>query len=69
MTTHVPDHVQMLDAEATLIMRYGTVLQGGAAEVLDEGLLSRAFGCEVMAIEAAWRGSRVRFCRPAIAER
>ena len=66
MTTHVPDHVQMLGASATLIMRDGSIIQGVAEEVLGADLLSRAYGCEVMAVDAAWRGRAQRFCRPVV---
>ena len=66
MTTHTPDHLHMCGATGTLVMRGGTYLQGTADELLTEANLSRAYGTGVMVVDASWRGTPQRFCRPVL---
>lgn len=66
MTTHTPDHLHLCRAFGTLIMRDGTYRQGDATELLTPELLSEAYGTEVMVVDADWRGTSQRFCRPVV---
>lgn len=66
MTTHTPDHLLLCHGTGTLLMRDGTYVQGGADELLTEANLARAYGTEVMVVEADWHGERTRFCRPVV---
>ena len=66
MTTHVPDHLFQCEARGTLLMRGGSYLEGSADELLTEENLSRAYGIDVMVLDAPWHGRAQRFCRPVV---
>lgn len=66
MTTHTPDHLFMLHASGTLLLRDGTFLQGTAKELLTREYLSQAYGVDVMVVDAQWQGHDECFCRPVL---
>ena len=64
MTTHVPDHLSILNASGVLLMPGGGYSAGSADELLCEAALERAYGVPIMVAETRWRGRAERFCRP-----
>lgn len=67
MTTHVPDHLDMLGARGTLLLPDGSCLEGDADVLLSEESLSRAYGCPVDVVSVTRGEGRERFCRPRLA--
>ena len=64
MTTHTPDHAFLLDADAVLIKRDGTLLAGSSDSVVTEENLSDAYNIPVCIIEKERDGRLVKSCVP-----
>lgn len=66
MTTHHPDHIFMLDADAALMLPGHQYLTGKADAVVTEENLRHAYGIDVAVVDASYRGTPMRLCRPII---